>query len=144
MNARESVGIALDALRANKLRSLLTLLGVIIGVSSVIAVMSLVQGLNHYVSAQLVQAGTDVFTIDKVGVEFDFQKVTEKLRRRDLTPDDAEAVGRAPHVQAAVAERTATGSVRWRSRSLRQVAVRGEPPGYLEVNDLPVDRGRPL
>ena len=144
MNARESVGIALDALRANKLRSVLTLLGVIIGVSSVIAVMSLVQGLNHYVSAQLVQAGTDVFTIDKVGVEFDFQKVTEKLRRRDLTPDDAEAVGRAPHVQAAVAERSATGSLRWRSRGLKQVAVRGEPTGYLEVNDLPVDRGRPL
>jgi len=63
MNARESAGIALAALRANKLRSLLTLLGVIIGVSSVIAVMSLVEGLNRYVTAQLVQSGSDVFAV---------------------------------------------------------------------------------
>ena len=56
MNARESVGIALDALRANMLRSALTLLGVIIGVASVITVMSMVQGLNRYVSWRVTAA----------------------------------------------------------------------------------------
>ncbi len=61
MNVRESVGLALDALRANKLRSFLTLLGVIIGVSSVITVMSLVQGLDRYVTGRLSSAGADVF-----------------------------------------------------------------------------------
>ncbi len=71
MNARESVAIALDALRANMLRSFLTLTGVIIGVSSVIAVISLVQGLDRYVSTQLASAGSDMFWIDKVEAEFD-------------------------------------------------------------------------
>ena len=145
MSARESAGIALGALRANKLRSLLTLLGVIIGVSSVIAVMSLVQGLNRYVSKRLVEAGSDVFNVDKIGVEFDFTKITEKNRRRDLTREDAAAIARsASHVGAAVAERDETASVRRGAHVLNNVTLRGVEPDYLEVNDLPVAHGRPL
>ena len=145
MNVRESVAIALDALRANKLRSLLTLVGVIMGVSSVIAVISLVQGLDHYVSSQLTAAGSNVFSIDKVGVEFDFAKIADKERRRDLGPEDAEAIARfAPHVEAAVSERTAFTTVRRGARSLRLVQVRGVEPAYMLVNDLPIERGRPI
>src|SRR5262245_55936502 len=119
MNARESAGIALEALRANKLRSFLTLVGVIIGVSSVIAGMSLVQGLDRYVSTQLVAAGSNVFTIDKVGAEFDFTKIQEKLKRRDLTVEDAAAIARAgAHVEAAVAVRSTFAPVRHGNRSL--------------------------
>src|SRR6516162_5242495 len=129
MSARESAGIALGALRANKLRSLLTLLGVIIGVSSVIAVMSLVQGLNRYVSKRLVEAGSDVFNVDKIGVEFDFTKITEKNRRRDLTREDAAAIARsASHVGAAVAERDETASVRRGAHVLNNVTLRGVEP----------------
>jgi len=145
MNPRESVGIALDALRANKLRSFLTLLGVIIGVSSVIAVMSLVQGLDRYVSTRLAAAGSNVFSIDKVGVEFDFTRVREKLRRRDLTVEDAHAIARsATHVEAAVAERTAIATVRRGNRSLERVQVQGVESDYMRVDDLPVERGRPI
>src|SRR5437867_4687028 len=137
MNPRESVGIAIGALRANKLRSFLTLLGVIIGVSSVIAVMSLVQGLNAYVATHLAAAGSDVFSVDKVGVEFDFTKVTEKLRRRDLTVDDAHAIARAgPHVAAAVAERADQATVHRGDHVLKRIEVRGVEPDYMEVNDL--------
>ncbi len=145
MNVRESVGIALDALRANALRSLLTLVGVIIGVSSVIAVMSLVQGLDRYVASELASAGSDVFQVDKVGAEFDWLAMQDKLRRRDLTPDDAAAIARAArHVRAVVAERSAFAGVRRGARVLANVQVRGVQPGYMEVNDLPVARGRPL
>src|SRR5207249_11826868 len=145
MNPRESVGIALDALRANKLRSSLTLLGVIIGVSSVIAVMSLVQGLDRYVSTRLAAAGSNVFSIDKVGVEFDFTRVREKLRRRDLAVEDAHAIARsATHVEAAVAERTAIATVRRGNRSLERVQVQGVESDYMRVDDLPVERGRPI
>jgi putative ABC transport system permease protein len=145
VNTRESVGIALDSLRANKLRSALTLLGVIIGVSSVIAVMSLVQGLDRYVSAQLASAGLNVFSIDKVGVEFDLTKVNEKLKRRDLTPEDAAAIARsAASVETAVAERVTFTTIHRGAKSLNRVQVRGEEPGYMGVVDLPVERGRPL
>src|SRR5215831_9402669 len=133
MNVRESVGIALDALRANKLRSFLTLLGIIIGVSSVITVMSVVQGLDRYVRRQLVSAGSDVFTVDRIGVEFDFRKVTEKLRRHALSPEDAAAVARsATHVEAAVATRDASDDVRRGNRRIRRVQIHGAEPGYME------------
>src|SRR5437867_2336677 len=129
MNIRESAAIALDALRANKLRSFLTLAGVIVGVSSVIAVISLVQGLDRYVSTQLASSGSNVFSIDKLGVEFDFTKIAEKRRRRDLTASDAAAVGRAPHVEIAVAERGTFVPVRRANRSLTRVELRGVQPG---------------
>jgi putative ABC transport system permease protein len=145
MNARESVSIALDALRTNKLRSFLTLLGVIIGVSSVISVMSLVQGLDQYVRGELVEAGSNVFTVDKVGLAFDLVTVQDRLRRRDLTDRDAAAIASAArHVEAAVAERDAASTVRFEAKTLRRVQVTGVEPDYLLVRELPVERGRPL
>ena len=56
MNLRESVGIALSGIRANKLRSFLTLLGTIIGVASVISVVSFVEGMNRYVTDKILNA----------------------------------------------------------------------------------------
>ena len=145
MNIRESVGIALQAIRANKLRSFLTLLGVIIGVASVIAVMSLVQGLNQYVGDQLLSAGSNVFQVEKVGIEFDNDKAEEKLKRDDLRPEHAKAILRfADNVEAAVAQRSSQGTLRKATKSMQQVQVRGLQPGYMLVNDLPVEFGRPL
>ncbi len=127
------------------MRSFLTLLGVIFGVSSVIAVMSLVQGLDQYVGQQLTSSGSNVFTIDKVGIAFDREKIDDMLKRRDLRPSDAEAIDRAAeHVEAAVAELTASSTLKRGTRSLRQVPVRGVQPGYMLVSDLPIARGRPL
>ena len=145
MNLRESAGVALAALRANKLRSFLTLLGVIIGVSSVIAVMSLVQGLNQYVAKQLMSSGSNVFSIDKIGIVFDHRGFGERLKRPDITREQARLVAQgARHAAAVVAERSAGATLRRGSRSLRAVIVRGVEPGYMVVNDLPVGRGRPL
>jgi putative ABC transport system permease protein len=99
MNVRESVGIALDALRANRLRSALTLLGVVIGVASVISVMSLVQGLNRYVGAQLVTAHISAASIQRaVDREFTYTRGAGRL-----TTADADAIERAVHVQVVVA-----------------------------------------
>jgi putative ABC transport system permease protein len=71
MQFRESARIALSALRANKLRSFLTLLGTIVGVTGVIALMSLISGANKYVSEKLVSQGANVFWVDKFGLILD-------------------------------------------------------------------------
>ncbi len=145
MNVRESVGIALDALRANKLRSLLTLLGVIIGVGSVITVMSVVQGLDRYVKTQLASSGSDVFSIDRVGVEFDFTKIADKRRRRKITVEDAEAIARsAPDVAAAVASRDDHRTLKRGAHQLQRIDIHGVQGDYLLVEDFPVASGRPL
>ena len=81
VNLRESTGIALGAIRANKLRSFLTLLGTIIGVASVIAVVSFVEGMNRFVSDKLLNAGSNVFEIDKFGFITSNDAYVEALRR---------------------------------------------------------------
>ena len=145
MNTRESAGIALASLRANKLRSFLTLLGVIIGVSSVISVLSLVEGLNRFVSDQLMSAGSNVFTVDKVGLGLEWNTVRDRMKRRDLTPDDAAAIARlCPHVAESAAERSAVASARAAGHTMNGVGVRGVEPGYMELTDLAIDRGRPI
>src|SRR5213082_173838 len=65
MNTTEAIRIALQSLWANKLRTVLTLLGVVIGVASVIAVVTLVNGANVYVATKINRVGAGVFTISK-------------------------------------------------------------------------------
>jgi len=145
VNVRESAGIALTALRANKLRSFLTLLGVIIGVSSVIAVMSLVQGLNQYVAKELISSGSNVFSVDQVGIVFDNQALRDRLRRPELTRAHAAAIARtARFASAVVAERSAAAPVRRGDHSLRTVPVSGVEPDYMLVDDQPIGSGRPI
>ena len=66
MEFKEAVKLALQSLWANKLRSVLTLLGVVIGVASVIAVVTLVNGANTYVTTKFTSYGADVFTVSKM------------------------------------------------------------------------------
>ncbi len=61
----EAIKIALQSLWANKLRSILTLIGVVIGVASVIAVITLTNGVNKYVATKVYSYGADVFTLSK-------------------------------------------------------------------------------
>ena len=66
MHILESIRIAVRSLWANKLRSVLTLLGVVIGISSVIAVVTFVSGINDYVAKKIFNLGADVFIIEKM------------------------------------------------------------------------------
>src|SRR5215469_9698736 len=66
MEFKEAVKVALQSLWANKLRSILTLLGVVIGVTSVIAVVTLINGANTYVTTKFSRYGADVFTVSKM------------------------------------------------------------------------------
>ena len=89
--------MAIDTLRANKLRSALTILGIVIGVMTVIAISSVINGLNSSVSAMVEDMGTNViwvFRFPVIGV----RPTAEMLARKQLTYDDAEALKELPHV----------------------------------------------
>src|SRR3954465_6307426 len=93
MGRKEIVKLALDALRAHKLRSFLTLLGVIIGVASVIAVVSVIQGLNEYVSTQVMQFGSTAFQVTKFSQGFNtLDDFIRESKRKNLNMDDFDAV----------------------------------------------------
>ncbi len=145
MNLRESVGIALGAIRANKLRSFLTLLGTIVGVSSVIAVVSFVAGANQYVSEKLIQQGSNVFSVDKYGFITSQDEFVEAQKRPDLTLDDAEALAAGVrHAAMVVARDGGRAPVRYRERTMKGVTVNGRGPGYEVIDDLVVASGRHL
>jgi putative ABC transport system permease protein len=145
MNLRESIGIALGALRANKLRSFLTLLGTIIGVMSVIAVLSFVEGLNRYVSQKLLNAGANVFWVDPYGFVTSQEQWEEVKNRPPITLDDADALRLGvPHAALVIAQADGQQTARYRNKEVKGVAVRGRSPGWEIVDDYSVASGRLL
>ena len=145
MNPRESAGIALTALRANKLRSFLTLLGTIIGVMSVIAVLSFVEGLNRFVSQKLLNAGANAFWIDPYGFVTNQDQWEQVKDRPEITIDDAEALrGNLPHASLVVAQWDGRGPAIYRNKVVRGVEFRGRSPGFEAIDDYTVAVGRPL
>ena len=94
MNFLETVRLVFASFRTNKLRTFLTLLGVIIGVTTVITVVSIIKGMNRYVLSTITEAGSNVFRIDRFGLITSHEAWIEALRRKDLTMDDLETVKR--------------------------------------------------
>jgi putative ABC transport system permease protein len=118
-DTKETVKMALDTLRANKLRSGLTILGIVIGVMTVIIISSVVNGLNSSVSGLVESLGTNViwvFRFNPVGV----RPTTEMLTRKQLTYDDAMAMKELPHVVAV------TPGLQWRDSSGQEGTVAGK------------------
>src|SRR5437867_8045376 len=95
MNFSEAILIALMSLRANRLRSMLTLLGIVIGVMTVITVVSFIYGLNDYVAQKIFNLGPDVFTVTRVpAVITSLDDFIESQKRKNLYMEDMEAVRR--------------------------------------------------
>ena len=94
---KESVRMALDTLRTNKLRSGLTVLGIVIGVMTVIVISSVINGLNSNISGLVSSLGTNVIWIFRFPV-IGVRPTTEMLTRKQLTYDDAEAIKALPHI----------------------------------------------
>jgi putative ABC transport system permease protein len=147
MTVSEAIRIALLSLWANKLRSVLTLLGVVIGVSAVIAVVTFVNGINGYVAEKVFNLGADVFIISKMpNVITDVDQFIEGNKRKDVTMENYEAVVQectaCKMVGAAI--RNFTGKVVYGTENSTDTVVRGWTPTMQPIYDLDVVMGRPL
>src|ERR1700734_4458105 len=89
---RETIWIALDTLRAHKLRTFLTLLGVILAVTTLVAVISVLNGLNVYVADKVANLGANAFVIDRIGIVTNFKEWNKARKRPPLQIDDFEAL----------------------------------------------------
>jgi putative ABC transport system permease protein len=147
MTILEAIRIALQSLWANKLRSALTLLGVVIGVAAVIAVVTFVNGINGYVAEKIFNLGADVFIISKVSpVITNIDQYLEGQKRKDLTLDDYEAVLDAcRHCTLVGASITNTsGHIKYGEQSLSDSWIRGMTPSMSTIYDLDLTAGRML
>jgi putative ABC transport system permease protein len=145
MNPTEAIRIALQSLWANKLRSVLTLLGVVIGVAAVIAVVTFVNGINGYVAERIFRLGADVFIIGKTsGVITNIDQYMEQNKRKDLTLEDYRAVLQGCRSCTYVGATTFNGNghVRYGEQSSTDTWVRGFTPSMATIVDLNLVAGR--
>ncbi|MGA2335347.1 MAG: ABC transporter permease [Terriglobales bacterium] len=145
MHISEAIKIAFLSLWANKLRSALTLLGVVIGVAAVIAVVTFVNGINTYVAERIFNLGADVFIMFKVTPAVtNIDHYLEGQKRKDLTMDDYRAVREGCKLCAYVGAyaRTNTGHVKYGEQSLSDTMVQGMTPSVAVTQDIDIDSGR--
>src|SRR5450755_4120019 len=145
----EIIAMALATIRSNKLRSGLTVLGIVIGVAVVIGISSIVRGLNDNVSGMISSMGSNI--IFAFHMPITFGRPTEELRtRKELTFDDAEAMKDLPHVKAVSAGvryvepqfGSGTYVVKYEGRKAKQTILEGDTASAKDVFDLDLKSGR--
>jgi len=147
MNISEAIKIASQSLWANKLRSALTLLGVVIGVAAVIAVVTFVNGINSYVAERIFNLGADVFIMFRVSPAVtNVDHYIEAQKRKDLTMDDYRAVREGCKLCAYVGAyaRNNSGHIKYGEQALTDTMVQGMTPSVAVTQDIDIGSGRML
>jgi putative ABC transport system permease protein len=144
MEFKEAVKIALQSLWANKLRSVLTLLGVVIGVTSVIAVVTLVNGANMYVTTKFSRYGADVFTVSKlpqiITSSEDYQRFQ---KRKNILFLDYQYIKENCKLCAGIGAMQATTSKVVRgTESTTDTSIRGYTAQMPSLQNLNIEQGR--
>jgi putative ABC transport system permease protein len=139
----ETMRLALDALRAHKLRSFLTLLGVILAVTTLVSVMSVIAGLNLYIADRVANLGANVFVIDRFGIITSRDEWVKAQKRPLITLEEFERFRDSSRLAKAVA-----GYDQWNAQTrsgdtvMENTTVTGVTSNYVDIRGLTVAEGR--
>jgi putative ABC transport system permease protein len=145
---KDAVLMALSSLRSNKLRSFLTILGVLIGVSSVIGLASIINGLDGAMAQEIDSIGSNIIDIERFGHDVDWSSLTEAERNRpEITVGEAVAIrDNCPSVEgvAPMNHYWAPGGnvAKYKNRKATNIGLMGTWPDFLKVKDKNVSAGR--
>ncbi|HEV2349508.1 MAG TPA: ABC transporter permease [Terriglobia bacterium] len=146
--AREAFWIALEALRAHKMRSFLTLLGVVIATTTLIVVMSIVNGMNVYIATKVANLGANTFVLYQFKWAQGFEAMLKALRRNQpIRLDDYEFLRESlPGYQAisAIAQLQPNPEARYKGLSIDEVNLMGVTPSHVDIGREKVVEGRYL
>jgi putative ABC transport system permease protein len=139
----ETLKLALDSLRAHKLRSFLTLLGVILAVTTLVSVMSVIEGLNFYIADKVANLGSNVLVVDRFGIITSHDEWTKAQKRPLITIDDFQRFQETAKLPRAVA---GYDRVQAQTRSgdalMDNTSVIGVTANYADVRGLNIAQGR--
>lgn len=146
MNFSEAVRMAFTAIWIHKLRSFLTLLGVIFGVATVIVVVSLIEGFNRYVDEKIADIGTNAFRIQKFSID-DFASVAAfdeaRRRNRDVRMEDYMAlVDAGGSIKTVGAKVLSQSDVKRENETLFEVSLAGTTANMADIDRLDMSMGR--
>ena len=141
---RDNLAECFDALRAHKLRASLTMLGLTMGVATLITVMTLVQGANVYVEQKIANLGTNVFQIARTPFAVtDFNIVIKALKYRKIELDDMQAIAdRCTACEEVGASASSTVRVRYGNKEVTDVNLSGQTASMADIDTRTVERGR--
>jgi putative ABC transport system permease protein len=143
MQFLEGIVIALRSLVANKLRSILTLIGVIIGVMTVIAVVAIISGMNKYVETEISSMGSNTFLVRKFGMITSSEEWLKQIKRKNLTLDDMEAINKnCPDCWKVGAEAISWRKVKYKNKHLSNMTIVGATANITEIANHDVYEGR--
>jgi putative ABC transport system permease protein len=142
----EALKLALGAILGHKLRSFLTLLGVIFGVATVIVVVSLVEGFNHYVDEKIADIGTNAFAVRKFSIE-DFSSVealnAARRRNKDIRLEDAEALrARGGAIADVGATADVLGEIKFGSNVMSRIHISATTANMADIQRIEAAAGR--
>jgi|CXWL01.1.fsa_nt_gi putative ABC transport system permease protein len=138
MPFHEAIAIAMASVKANKLRSILTILGVVIGIASVIAVVAITDGLDRYMADKVLALGSKSFTVQKFpDIIVSFDQFREFMKRKDLTLRDVDLVKESCTLCAEVGGLMATNkTVKYGSIKQESVQVMGITENYSRIGSI--------
>src|SRR5215468_7494777 len=141
---REPVSVALETMRAHKLRSFLMLLGIILSVSTLIVVIALISGVNRYIADRVANLGSNVFLLTRFPIITDVEEYVKANRRnKKVTWDDYESLRANLKLPLRVGvELRANGKVRRGSESITDVNVRGVTANMGDIDPVTPREGR--
>ncbi len=144
VSLRDDFRIAADALRAHKLRAALTVLGLTMGVATLMTVMTLVQGANLYVEQKIANLGTNVFRVAKTPFAVvDFTVAVKALKNKNLDISDYRAVSELCRACEQVgASANSSLSVQYQNKQTDDTAIIGYTPNMVDIDTRTLDLGR--
>ncbi|MCP5120261.1 MAG: FtsX-like permease family protein [bacterium] len=140
----DNLKLSMDAIRAHKLRAALTILGLTMGVTTIITVVTIIQGANVYVEQKIANLGTNVFQVSKMPfASMDFTAIMKAMRNKRIELEDMEAVAEGcRHCDLVGASVSSTASVRRGDQELTDIRVVGHTESMSDIDTRTVEGGR--